>query len=63
LLASFADIPPERTIHYCGSGVSACHNLLAMAAAGLPMGRLYVGSWSQWCTDPARPVETGPAKR
>jgi thiosulfate/3-mercaptopyruvate sulfurtransferase len=63
LLASFAGTPPEHTIHYCGSGVSACHNLLAMAAAGLPMGRLYVGSWSQWCADPARPVETGPAKR
>jgi len=63
LLATFGDTPPDDTIHYCGSGVSACHNLLAMAAAGLPVGRLYVGSWSQWCADPARPVETGPTKR
>jgi thiosulfate/3-mercaptopyruvate sulfurtransferase len=63
LLATFADTPPDDTIHYCGSGVSACHNLLAMAAAGLPVGRLYVGSWSQWCADPSRPVETGPSKR
>ena len=62
LLAAFGSAPPERTIHYCGSGVSACHNLLAMAHAGLPAGRLYVGSWSQWCADPARPVETGPAQ-
>lgn len=51
---------PEQTIHYCGSGVTACHNLLAMAAAGLPPGRLYVGSWSQWSKDPARPAATGP---
>jgi thiosulfate/3-mercaptopyruvate sulfurtransferase len=49
-----------ESVHYCGSGVSACHNLLAMAVAGLPPGRLYVGSWSQWSKDPARPVATGP---
>ncbi|MBI4083197.1 MAG: sulfurtransferase [Candidatus Lambdaproteobacteria bacterium] len=54
-----AGTEPQRTVHYCGSGVSACHNMLAMAAAGLAPGRLYVGSWSQWCADPARPVETG----
>jgi thiosulfate/3-mercaptopyruvate sulfurtransferase len=47
-------------VHQCGSGVSACHNMLAMAHAGLPVGRLYVGSWSEWCADPARPVATGP---
>jgi len=46
-------------VHYCGSGVTACHNMLAFALAGLPMGRLYPGSWSQWCADPARPVATG----
>ena len=47
-------------VHYCGSGVSACHNMLAMAVAGLEPGRLYPGSWSQWCADPARPQATGP---
>lgn len=44
---------------YCGSGVSACVNLLAMAHAGLPPGKLYVGSWSEWSRDPKRPVATG----
>jgi thiosulfate/3-mercaptopyruvate sulfurtransferase len=53
--------PAGEPIHYCGSGVTACHNLLAMAVAGLPMGRLYVGSWSQWSKDPARQVATGSA--
>ncbi|GAB7553380.1 sulfurtransferase [Novosphingobium sp. 11B] len=43
----------------CGSGVTACHNALAMAVAGLPAGRLYPGSWSEWIADPARPVATG----
>ncbi len=47
---------PETVIHQCGSGVSACHNLLAMERAGLSGSRLYVGSWSEWCADPARPV-------
>jgi thiosulfate/3-mercaptopyruvate sulfurtransferase len=42
----------------CGSGVTACHNLLAMAIAGLPVGRLYAGSWSEWIRDPARAVAT-----
>lgn len=50
---------PEKAIHYCGSGVAACHNLLAQAIAGMPEGRLYPGSWSQWCSDPARPVGKG----
>ena len=45
--------------HYCGSGVTACHNLLAMAAAGLPGGRLYAGSWSEWSADSLRPVALG----
>jgi thiosulfate/3-mercaptopyruvate sulfurtransferase len=47
-------------VHQCGSGVSACHNLLALRVAGLPAGRLYVGSWSQWCAEPSRPVARGP---
>ena len=51
---------PDNIIHYCGSGVSACHNILAMAIAGLQPGRLYAGSWSQWCANPQRPVETEP---
>lgn len=46
-------------VHQCGSGVTACHNLLAMAHAGLPPGALYPGSWSEWCSDPARPVAIG----
>ncbi len=46
----------DTVVHQCGSGVTACHNLLAMAQAGLPMTRLYAGSWSEWCSDPARPV-------
>ena len=45
--------------HYCGSGVTACHNLLAMEIAGLSGSLLYPGSWSEWCSDPARPVATG----
>jgi thiosulfate/3-mercaptopyruvate sulfurtransferase len=48
----------SNVIHQCGSGVSACHNLLAMEVAGLPGSRLYVGSWSEWCTDPKRPIAT-----
>ncbi|MCW5633108.1 MAG: sulfurtransferase [Rubrivivax sp.] len=46
-------------VHQCGSGVTACHNLLAMAHAGLPGAVLYPGSWSEWCADPARPVARG----
>lgn len=52
---------PTDTVMYCGSGVSACHNLLAMELAGLPGTTLYPGSWSEWSADPNRPVETGPA--
>jgi len=53
---------PSRTVMYCGSGVSACHNLLAMEHAGLSGARLYPGSWSEWSADPAHPVATGPAE-
>ena len=51
---------PSRLIAMCGSGVTACHLLLAMEAAGLRGGQLYAGSWSEWIRDPARPVRTGP---
>jgi thiosulfate/3-mercaptopyruvate sulfurtransferase len=50
---------PDRLIAMCGSGVTACHLLLAMEVAGLPGGRLYAGSWSEWIRDPRRPIETG----
>ena len=53
LLAGFT---PRQTVMYCGSGASACVNLLAMEVAGLPGARLYAGSWSEWCSDPVRPV-------
>ena len=53
LLAGFT---PQQTVMYCGSGASACVNLLAMEVAGLPGARLYAGSWSEWCSDPQRPV-------
>ena len=50
---------PSAVIHSCGSGVTACHNLLAMEIAGFAGSRLYAGSWSEWCSDPARPVARG----
>lgn len=50
---------PDEVVLSCGSGVTACHNLLAMHHAGLPGARIYGASWSGWCSDPARPVATG----
>ncbi|HYL90162.1 MAG TPA: sulfurtransferase [Burkholderiales bacterium] len=50
---------PGEVVHYCGSGVAACHNLLALEVAGLPGGKLYAGSWSEWIAVPARPREKG----
>jgi thiosulfate/3-mercaptopyruvate sulfurtransferase len=50
---------PQAVVHYCGSGVTACHNLLAMTHAGRAGARLYPGSWSEWCADPDRPVARG----
>jgi thiosulfate/3-mercaptopyruvate sulfurtransferase len=47
---------PRIVVHQCGSGVTACHNLLAMEVAGLHGSRLYAGSWSEWCAEPSRPV-------
>jgi thiosulfate/3-mercaptopyruvate sulfurtransferase len=55
LLGSY---PPQSVVAYCGSGVTSCHNLMAMTHAGLHGARLYLGSWSEWCADPARPIET-----
>ena len=55
-LMVLAGASPEQVVHQCGSGVSACHNILAMEISGLPGSRLYAGSWSEWCTDCGRPV-------
>jgi thiosulfate/3-mercaptopyruvate sulfurtransferase len=52
--------PPDQVVMYCGSGVTACHNLLALEHAGLTGARIYPGSWSEWSADPGRPIETGP---
>ncbi len=59
LRARFAVDGATEVISYCGSGITACHNLLAMELVGLGRGRLFPGSWSEWSRDPARPVQTG----
>jgi thiosulfate/3-mercaptopyruvate sulfurtransferase len=59
--ATLAGSAAADTICMCGSGVTACHNLLALERAGLGGSRLYVGSWSEWIRDPGRPVAQGPA--
>lgn len=65
LRANFGELlagtAPDHVVHSCGSGVTACHNLFAMEVAGLTGSRLYAGSWSEWITDPRRPVARGPA--
>jgi len=50
---------PKNTVHQCGSGITACANLFAMEYAGLPGSKLYAGSWSEWVSDPARPIARG----
>ncbi len=57
--ALLGDTPADQTVFYCGSGVSAAHNILALAHAGLGDARLYPGSWSEWITDPERPIARG----
>jgi thiosulfate/3-mercaptopyruvate sulfurtransferase len=52
-------VAPEDAVFYCGSGVTACHNLLAAAHAGLNLPKLYAGSWSEWSSTPGKPVATG----
>lgn len=52
--------PADQSVSYCGSGVTACHNIIAIEEAGLGTPRLYPGSWSEWIRDPDRPVRTGP---
>ncbi|RAR64435.1 thiosulfate/3-mercaptopyruvate sulfurtransferase [Onishia taeanensis] len=62
LNAELADVDAQAAdgmIAYCGSGVTACHNILTYAIAGRPLPRLYAGSWSDWIRDPGRPVATG----
>jgi thiosulfate/3-mercaptopyruvate sulfurtransferase len=58
-LERLAGRDPRRLIAMCGSGVTACHNLLSLEAAGLPGDKLYAGSWSEWIRDPTRPVARG----
>jgi thiosulfate/3-mercaptopyruvate sulfurtransferase len=61
LKADFAPLAEDasKAVIQCGSGVTACHNLLALEVAGMPGAALYPGSWSEWCADPVRPVATG----
>ncbi|AOE84381.1 sulfurtransferase [Pseudomonas sp. TCU-HL1] len=57
--ALIGDRPQDELVAYCGSGVTACHNLFALSLAGYPLAKLYAGSWSEWITQPARPLATG----
>lgn len=57
--ALLAATAPSQVVHQCGSGITACHNLLAMEHVGLTGSLLYPGSWSEWCADPTRPVAIG----
>lgn len=63
LRAEFSDLlgdrDPRTVVHVCGSGVTACVNVLGMEMAGMSGSKLYAGSWSEWCSDPARPAATG----
>ena len=58
--ATLQGVPPERVVAMCGSGVTACHNLLALEVAALPGAGLYGGSWSEWIRDPSHAVARGP---
>jgi thiosulfate/3-mercaptopyruvate sulfurtransferase len=51
------ETPSQSIIHQCGSGITACHNMFAMELAGMGSSMIYPGSWSEWCADPARPIE------
>lgn len=57
LASEIAGVEPDHVVCYCGSGVTACHNLLALEHAGIQRARLYAGSWSEWSSDPNRPVD------
>ena len=57
--ATIGGVSPDRVVCYCGSGVTACQNLLAFEHAGLSGARLFPGSWSEWSSDPSRPIERG----
>ena len=56
--AIIGDKNPQHVVHTCGSGVTACHNLLAMEVAGLTGSKLYAGSWSEWIRDQNKPTAT-----
>jgi thiosulfate/3-mercaptopyruvate sulfurtransferase len=58
--ALLGSTPATNVVMYCGSGVTACHNLLAMEHAGISGAKIFPGSWSEWSSDPERPVATGP---